>query len=338
MAATGTISEHGSWLEMAEAALAGEELSDEQCRAVLACPDEEILALLDAAYRVRRAHWGNRVQIHVLTNAKSGLCPEDCHYCSQSAVSDAPISRYSLMSPEELLDEARRAAATKARRYCIVISGRGPTDPEVDSICESVRRIKSELDLDICCSVGLLGEGQAERFKRAGVDRVNHNLNTSEAHHEKICTTHTFADRMNTLRICKEAGLELCSGAIFGQGEGDADIIDLCRNFRAIGMESIPINFLIPIEGTPFGGLDHGLTPVRCLRILSLVRLTNPRAEIRIAGGREVHLRHLQPMGLYAANSLFVTGYLTTPGQEAPDAWKMIRDLGFEIENPPPGD
>jgi biotin synthase len=141
---------------------------------------------------------------------------------------------------------------------------------------------------------------------------------------------------MRTLMICKAAGLELCSGAIFGQGEGDADIIDLCRDFRRVGMESIPINFLIPIPGTPFGELRHGLTPRRCLRILCLVRFMNPAAEIRIAGGREVHLRHLQPMGLYAANSIFVTGYLTTPGQDAPEAWKMIEDLGFRIEMPPP--
>jgi biotin synthase len=320
---------------LADIALAGGELNDAQCRAALDAPDADLLDLLAAAYRVRRRFWGRRVQIHVLTNAKSGLCPEDCHYCSQSAISTAPIERYNLMSTEQLLAEARRAAAARSRRYCIVLSGRGPSDAEVEGVCRAVRAIKAELDVDICCSVGLLEPDQARRFKEAGVDRVNHNLNTSERHHESICTTHTFQDRMRTLRVCREAGLELCSGAIFGQGEADDDIIDVTREFRRVGMESIPINFLIPIAGTPFGERDTGLNPRRCLKILALVRFLNPDREIRVAGGREVHLRSLQPLALYAANSIFVTGYLTEPGQDAPEAWRMIEDLGFEIELPP---
>lgn len=323
---------------LADIALEGGELSDEQALGVLGSTDVELLPLLDAAYRVRRHFWGNRVQIHVLTNAKSGLCPEDCHYCSQSAISKAPIERYPLMSAEKLLEEARAAARSRARRYCIVISGRGPNAREVDGICDAVRRIKSELDVDICCSVGLIDADQARQFKEAGVDRLNHNLNTSERNHPNICTTHTFQDRLKTLEHARAAGLELCSGAILGQGENDADILSLCREFRRIGMESIPINFLIPIDGTPFGALDSGLNPMRCLRILSLVRFMNPSAELRIAGGREVHLRSLQPLGLYPANSIFVRGYLTTPGQDALEAWKMVEDLGFELEMPPPED
>ena len=315
----------------AEIALAGDLLDESQCLEVLECPDADVLALLEAAYRVRRHFWGNAVQIHVLTNAKSGLCPEDCHYCSQSAISTAKIEKYPLMSTEKLLEEARRAKSARAIRYCIVASGRGPTDAETDRICEAVRRIKDELDLEICCSVGLIQPHQAARFKAAGVDRINHNLNTSENHHGNICTTHTYQDRIGTLKLCREAGLELCSGAIFGQGEAVQDIIDVCRAFREIGMESIPINFLLPIEGTPFAGLGTSLTPMRCLKILCLVRLLNPDREIRIAGGREFHLKSLQPLALYPANSIFVTGYLTTPGQGAPEAWKMIEDLGFTI-------
>ncbi len=295
--------------ELAEIALSGGELNDAQCERALFAPDEDVLGLLHAAYRVRRKFWGNTVQLHVLTNAKSGLCPEDCHYCSQSSVSTAGIDRYPLMKVEELLESARRANAAKARRYCMVISARGPNEREVDILCEATRRIKSEMDLDICCSVGLLDPAQAEKFKAAGVDRINHNLNTSERHYPEICTTHTYRDRMETLRVCREAGLELCSGAIFGQGETDRDIIDLCRDFRRVGMESIPINFLITIDGTPFGQLKTGLSPVRCLKILCLVRFLNPSSEIRIAGGREVHLRSLQPLGLYPANSIFVRGY-----------------------------
>lgn len=324
--------------ELAETALRGEAISADQCRAVLDCPDEDLLALLDSAYRVRFRHWGRKVQIHVLTNAKSGICPEDCHYCSQSAVSNAPIDRYRLMPADQLLEAARRASAAQSRRYCIVISARGPSEQEVDTICGAVRQIKAELNLDICCSVGLLSPDQAERFKAAGVNRINHNLNTSERHYPNICTTHTYGDRLETLRTCRDAGLQLCSGAIFGQGEQDADIIDLCQTFREVGMESIPINFLIPIPGTPFGDVDTGLSPARCLKILCLVRFLNPDREVRIAGGRELHLRSLQPLGLYPANSIFVRGYLTEPGQDAEEAWKMIADLGFEIELTTHGD
>ncbi len=319
--------------QLAELALAGDELNDAQARAVLDTPDADLLPLLHAAYRVRRRTWGNRVQLHVLTNAKSGLCPEDCHYCSQSSVSTAPIEKYRLMTRDGLLDEARRAHDSKAFRYCIVISGRGPTDAEVGEISEAVRAIKSEFDMEICCSVGLLNGDQARRFAEAGVDRVNHNLNTSERHYEKICTTHTYADRIETLRHCREAGLSLCSGAIFGQGEETEDILQLARDFRRLGTESIPINFLIPIPGTPFAEGAADLNPRRCLKMLCLVRFLNPDREIRVAGGREVHLRSLQPLALYPANSIFVRGYLTEPGQEAPDAWGMIRDLGFEIES-----
>ncbi|MBI3737377.1 biotin synthase BioB [Candidatus Sumerlaeota bacterium] len=323
---------------LAQISLDGGSLTDEQCLAVLVSPDADILSLLAAAYRVRRHRWGNTVQIHVLTNAKSGLCPEDCHYCSQSSVSSAGIDRYPLMKVEELVEAARRANEARARRYCMVISARGPADREVEILCEATRRIKSEMDLDICCSVGLLRPEQAAQFKAAGVDRINHNLNTSEKHYPNICTTHTYRDRVETLRVCREAGLELCSGAIFGQWEEDRDIIELAREFRRIGMESIPINFLITIDGTPFGELKTGLTPLRCLKILCLVRLINPAAEIRIAGGREVHLRSLQPLGLYPANSVFVRGYLTEPGQSADEAWKMIEDMGFKLEIPPPSE
>ncbi len=324
-----------NYTDFAELSLGGKELTDAQCLQVLDAPDEDLLPLLDAAYRVRHHHWGKTVQIHVLTNAKSGLCPEDCNYCSQSIVSSAEIDRYPLMSADRLLAAARKAAESRARRYCIVISARGPSDREVRGICDAVRRIKSELDLDICCSVGLLNPDQAAQFKAAGVDRINHNLNTSESHYANICSTHTYADRLKTLRVCREAGLELCSGAIFGQGEETSDIIEVCRAFRRIGMESIPINFLIAIKGTPFAEMNAELTPTRCLKILCLVRFLNPSAEIRIAGGREVHLKSLQPLGLYPANSIFVKGYLTEPGQDAPEAWKMIEDLGFTIELPP---
>ncbi|MBI3129067.1 MAG: biotin synthase BioB [Candidatus Tectomicrobia bacterium] len=316
---------------LAERALAGGRPAREEGRAVLASPDEDLLALLDAAFRVRRRHFGKAVQIHYLINAKSGLCPEDCAYCSQSAVSDAEIPRYGLVDDEALIEGAARAAEAGSLRYCIVISGRGPTDAEIGRLCSVVGRIKERHGLSICCSLGLLDGTKARRLKEAGVDRLNHNLNTSQRFYGHICSTHTYGDRLETLSAGRSAGLELCSGVIFGQGEGEEDVLDVCEALRSLGPESIPVNFLHPIPGTPLERLAH-LGPRRCLRLLCLMRFYNPAAEIRVAGGREVQLRDLQPLALYPANSIFVEGYLTTPGQGAAAARRMIEDMGFEVE------
>ena len=312
-------------------ALNDEALNRSECRDVLATPDEELLALLHAAFVVRSRYFGKTVRLQMLQNAKSGACQEDCHYCSQSAVSTAAIERYNLLPQREMVEGARQAAAAKAQRYCIVISGRGPLDREIDEIAGAVRAIKQELPLQICCSLGLMNEAQAKRLKTAGVDRINHNLNTSETFHGSICTTHTFQDRLATIRNARAAGLEICSGGIVGMGESDDDLIDLAMALRDVRPDSIPLNALHPVAGTPLEQCDH-LTPQRCLKVLSLFRFLHPRTEIRIAGGREHNLRSLQPLALYPADSVFVNGYLTTPGAPAPEVWSIIHDLGFTIE------
>ena len=315
----------------ARKALNDEALTRAECRDVLSTPDEDLLALLHAAFVVRAQYFGKTVRLQMLQNAKSGACQEDCHYCSQSAVSTAPIERYNLLPQNQMIEGARRAAASKAQRYCIVISGRSPLDREIDEIAGAVRAIKQDLPIQICCSLGLMSETQAKRLKAAGVDRVNHNLNTSEAFHGSICTTHTFQDRLATIRNARAAGLEICSGGIVGMGEADDDLIDLAMALREVRPDSIPVNTLHPVAGTPLESCDH-LTPQRCLKVLCLFRFLHPRTEIRIAGGREHNLRSLQPLALYPADSVFVNGYLTTPGAPAPEVWGMIRDLGFTIE------
>lgn len=312
--------------------IGGGELSREECLHVLRGPEIEFPGLFSAAAAVRQHFHGNRVHIQILSNAKSGLCPEDCHYCSQSSVSTSQIERYPLKAQDRLFEEAKSAKALNARRFCMGLSGRGPTDKEIDSLCGLLERIRDEIGIDTCCSIGLLKPAQAQRLKAAGLGRVNHNLNTSQRHHPNICTTHTYADRMRTLEICLEAGLDVCSGGIVGQGESDEDIVDLFFALRKIGAKSIPVNFLIPVPGTPFAEMEHKLTPMRCLRILALARLVNPRPDIRVAGGREYHLRSLQPMALFLANSIFTDGYLTEGGQAHGDAMQMIKDLGFELE------
>ena len=226
--------------DFAAKALRDETLTRSECQAVLDTPDEQLLGLLQAAFTVRSHYFGKTVRLQMLQNAKSGACQEDCHYCSQSAISTAPIERYSLVPQQQMIDGARQAAASKAQRYCIVISGRSPLDREIDEIAGAVRSIKQEIPIQICCSLGLMNEQQAKRLKAAGVDRVNHNLNTSEAFHASICTTHTFQDRLSTIRSARAAGLEICSGGIVGMGEKDEDLIDLAMALtrREAGFDS----------------------------------------------------------------------------------------------------
>ncbi len=321
------------WQQLADKSLAGVGLSHSEALAVLQAPDDVILDQLAAAYRVRRHYWGDRVRLHFLLNAQSGLCPEDCHYCSQSKISGADIEKYPLMAKEKIVAAAGRAHEMKAGTFCMAISGRSPSEKVFDGILDAVRTVKDSYPMRVCTTLGLLNEDQAHQLKAAGVDRINHNLNTAEAHHEDICTTHTYQDRLSTVKAVQAAGLTTCSGGIFGMGESDDDIVSLATSLKDLSVTSVPLNFLIPIPGTPFAERNE-LTPQRCLRILCLFRLMLPAQEIRIAGGREVHLRSLQPLGLYAANSIFVGDYLTTPGQSAQKDFDMIHDAGFVIESP----
>lgn len=330
MQATTVSTENTNWSELANRILDGHQLSREEGLAILDSSDEQLLDLLAATYRIRQQYFGNAVQLYKLENAKSGLCPEDCGYCSQSKLSTASIDKYPLQTKAKLLAGAKQAVDSKARTYCIVASGRGPTDREVSQLCETVKEIKDEHGLHICCCLGLLTPEQAQELKAAGVDRINHNLNTSRRFYDEICTTHTFDERLQTLRTCRDAGLELCCGLIVGMGEQASDLIDVALELRALNVESIPVNFLNAIDGTPLEGLDH-LNARDCLRALCLFRMMHPQTEIRIAGGREVNLRSLQPLSLYAANSLFVSDYLTTKGQTPEQDYQMIEDLGFTI-------
>lgn len=318
------------WNALAEKALAGEELSIDEALSILHSSDEELLDLLAATFRVRRQYFGKQVQLYFLKNAKSGLCPEDCGYCSQSKVSDAEIPKYVMLNEAKLMEGAARAKEAQARTYCIVASGRGPTDREVEHVASTVEKIKEKYGLHICCCLGLLSPDQAKRLAAAGVDRINHNLNTSRDHYPEICTTHTYDDRLETLKTVRNAGMELCSGVIVGMGERDRDLVDMARELRSLNVSSIPVNFLHAIDGTPLE-LRHDLDPRYCLKVLCLFRMTNPTTEIRVSGGREVNLRSMQAMSLYAANSMFISDYLTTKGQPADDDFQMVKDLGFEI-------
>ncbi|KJD44269.1 biotin synthase BioB [Paenibacillus terrae] len=319
------------WYSLAEKAIHGSNLTLEEGLAVLEADNEEILPIMQAAFHVRHHFYGKKVKLNMIMNAKSGLCPEDCGYCSQSIVSTAPVSKYSMLDKESLLAGAREALARKAGTYCIVASGKGPTNQELDQVIEAVQEITSTMPLKICVCLGILKADQARRLAEAGVHRYNHNLNTSKANYPSITTTHTYDQRVETVKMAQSHGMSPCSGVIIGMGETNEEIVQMGYALRELGADSIPVNFLNPIPGTPLEGTKR-TSPIRALKVLALFRFICPSKEIRVAGGRELNLGTLQPLSLYAANSIFVGDYLTTDGQEVTADHQMIEDLGFEIE------
>ena len=321
-----------SWEHFADLALEGKTLTKEQALTILSSPDEQLLPLMHAAFRVRKHYYGKKVKLNMIINAKSGLCPEDCGYCAQSAFANTSVTKYPLLDKETLVEGAKEAMQRKAGTYCIVMSGRGATNRELDKVISAVEHIKSEMPLKICACLGILSEDQTERLKQAGVDRYNHNVNTSKGYHEKVTSTHTYDHRVKTVENVKKSGISPCSGCIIGMGETHEDVYDMANELRQIDADSIPVNFLYSVPGTKLEKMDE-LNPRYCLKVLALFRFMNPTKEIRVSGGREVNLRSLQVMGLYAANSIFVGDYLTTDGADATADHQMIEDLGFEIES-----
>lgn len=319
------------WSALADAALAGTLISREDARAVLHAPVEDTLALLDAAFRVRRQHWGMRVSLHVLENAKLGACPEDCGFCSQSSKHSSPSGEAPMKTVDDLVDAARKAYAAKAKRYCMVTATRGPSQRDLDTICEAASKIKAEMDIELCASLGILTEAKAKRLADSGVDRFNHNLETSERHYEKIVSTHKWSDRVDTVRLAKAAGMDTCVGGIVGLGESEDDLLDLAFALRDLDVDSVPVNFLDARPGTPLAGYPL-VEPGFALRALCMMRFVHPRTDLRVAGGRELTLRQLQVQALYPANSIFTQGYLTTGGATIESDHQMIKDAGFILE------
>ena len=290
--------------------------------------------LLETLYKAnieREKYFSKKVRIHILDNIKNGHCPEDCGYCAQRKNANSGVQTYSLKPEEEIFEDAKRAKENGAYRFCIVTAGTGPNEILIDKLSSTINKITRDLGMRVCLSAGLLDEGKAEKLKQAGLDRYSHNLNTSESHYEEICTTHTFQDRLNTLEFVKNSEIGICSGLIVGMGETLSDLVDVAFTLKRLGVISIPVNFFIPVAGHAIKNPGM-LTPELCLRILSVFRLVNPDSEIRIGAGREGHLKSLQAMGLFAANSLFASGYLNVKGSEVNQTIEMIRDAGFEPE------
>ena len=321
-----------NWKQISQRVTDGGEITQAEALGILNAPDDALLSVLDAAFAIRLRYFGRGVRLHVLCNARSGGCSEDCGYCSQSAhARQSATQRYPWRSNEELVAGAREAHRMKAIRYCVVSSGRAPADAEMKDICETVRSIKAEVPTRVCLSLGLLSPMQARQLKGAGVDRYNHNLETSERHFPHLCTTHSYADRVATARAVKAAGLELCCGGLLGAGETAEDRVDLAFALRDLAADSIPINFLDPRPGTPFEHYPR-LKPTVCLRALAMFRFVHPSTEIRVAGGREACLGPMQALALYPANAMFTDGFLTTPGQGCDADRALLNAAGFCID------
>lgn len=318
------------WRQLAEQILKGRQMDKENALAVLASSDDELLAVLDAAFQIRLAFFGRKVRLHVIRNAKSGACAEDCSFCSQSGSSTEPIDTYPMQIADDILAGALDAGKMGAIRYCVVASGRKPSDAELVAACETARRIKRETSIQLCNSLGLLNFEQARALKEAGVDRYNHNLETSERFFPFICRTHGYSDRLATIKAVKRAGLELCCGGIIGLGETFEDRVDLAMALREHKADSIPLNFFDPRPGTPLCDRPRP-TAREALRALAMFRFVNPSVELRVAGGREACLCALQSLALFPANSMFTNGYLTTGGQGYAADLAIIEAAGFEV-------
>ncbi|MCY7692069.1 biotin synthase BioB [Bacillus altitudinis] len=320
-----------SWETLVKKAINHEPITMEEGLKILGADDAELLPIMHAAYQVRFHFFQKKVKLNMIFNAKSGYCPENCGYCSQSVISTAPVERYTMLDQKTIVDGAREALKRKAGTYCIVASGRAPSHRELDEVTAAVKEITETMPLKVCACLGLLNEEKAKRLKEAGVHRYNHNLNTHQDHHAQITTTHTYDDRVSTIDKVKQSGMSPCSGVIIGMGETNQQIVEMAFSLRALDVDSIPVNFLHAIEGTP---LEHQerTHPIKALKVLALMRFINPAKEIRVSGGREFNLRTLQPLALYAANSIFVGDYLTTKGQQVQTDHHIIEDLGFEIE------
>lgn len=307
-------------------------LTKEECLFILNFPNHKIEELIDEVYKIRYKYKQNKVGVQILTNAKSGNCSQDCKYCAQSCISKATIEKYPLIDFEKLLNHGKIGVEKNVKRHCVGFSGLLFTDEQIDKMCEYFSNLKKEIKTDICCSIGFLTEKQAIKLFNSGVSRINHNLNTSRRNYPNICTTHTYQERIDNINMLKKVGFEMCCGGIIGLNETKEDIISMLFDIREINPKSVPINFLIPIQGTPLENEGKELTADYCLKILCLARLMIPQADLRCAAGREIHIKEKQNLMLKVVNSIFASGYLTADGQSIEATRKLIEDSGFEYE------
>ena len=319
-------------------AAAGAALLDERRQLTLselqelaAVPPQDVPALAALAHEVRLSWCGPEVEIEGILSAKTGGCPEDCHFCSQSSRFESPVKATPFLDPGELLEAARETEALGASEFCIVLAVRGPDIRVMDQILRAVAVVRSETSLNVAVSAGILTPGQARSLAQAGVHRYNHNLETARSFFGEVVTTHTWEERFETCRLIRAEGMELCCGVLLGMGESDEQRIELLGQLRDVDPAEVPLNFLNPRPGTPFGSRDL-VAPLEAIRWIALFRLGLPSVILRLAGGREVTLRELQALGMTAGiNALIVGNYLTTLGRSPGEDLRMLEDLQMPV-------
>jgi biotin synthase len=308
------------------------QLTTDELRALAALPDESVPALAALAHEVRLAWCGDTVEVEGILSAKTGGCPEDCHFCSQSATNtDSPMLATPFLDAEEILVAAKETAALGASEFCIVLAVRGPNPIVMDQLVKLTPMVQDQTGLNVAVSAGILTEQQARRLAEAGVHRYNHNLETARSFFDQIVTTHTWDERFDTCQLVRRHGMELCCGVLLGMGETDDQRIELLDELRQVQPAEVPINFLNPRPGTPLA--DRPLVePLDAIRWIALFRLALPDVILRFAGGREVTLRELQALGMTAGiNALIVGNYLTTLGRSPEEDLQMLADLQMPI-------
>jgi len=309
--------------------LAGGSIIFEEAEQLLATDD--VMALADCANTITRKFNGDTVDVEALINAKSGRCPEDCSFCAQSSFYDTGITKYPLLPKEVLVENARKAKEAGATSFCLVCAYRDPPEKDFQQICETITEIRSSVDIEVNVSLGFMTPARARMLRELGVKRYNHNLEAAESYFAKICKTHDFADRVNTAKIVKEAGLELCSGGIMGMGESKKERLELAFSLSSLDPEEVPINILIGMEGTPMAGFGL-IEPLEAIKTIAVWRFIMPRTILKIAGGREVHLKEKDKLALKAgANGIITGGYLTTGGNAPNKDIAMIKEIGLKV-------
>ncbi len=312
--------------------LGGGSVSMKDLLPLLGAKGPDVLDLAAVANRVRVMFNGNEIDLCSLLNAKSGRCSEDCAFCAQSTHYETEALVYPLVGMNRMVEEAKEAQKKGTGRYCLITSGRQPTDEEFETILKALAQIRRETTLDLDCSLGTLSAERAESLKKVGVTRYNHNLETAESHFPRICSTHSYQDRVRTIEVLKEQGFSICCGGIIGLGESPQHRLELAFSLRQLGIDCVPFNILNPRPGTPLERSEP-IPPMEIIKTISLFRLVLPKGTIKIAGGREANLRDLQSLALLAgANGLIVGNYLTTPGRNAEDDFRMIEDIGFKLK------
>ncbi len=322
-------------LEYAQKVLEGGELTQDEAIELINVSDADTMLLLAMADKIRQKFNTNEVDCCAIINARSGHCSEDCKFCAQSAYNKTGVEVYGLLPEEEIVAAAQKAKAAGAVRFSIVTSGRGQQEQEdFRKICKTLTRIKEEVKIEVCASLGILTKEQALALKEAGVTRFHSNIETAPSHFPAICSTHTYQDKMSTLEAARAAGIRVCSGGILGLNETPEQRVEMAMELKRLGVDSVPLNILNPVKGSPFAD-NKPLTTWEILRSFAVFRFILPRALIRTAGGREVNLRDMQALALSGGlNGIMIGGYLTTGGRD-PHADKiMLQDLGRTAAKP----